>query len=48
MQTLEMAKTVTGLWLFVETGGVDDAGRPVETDKRVRGTLIRKLDITMD
>lgn len=48
MQTPEMAKTMAGLWLFVKTGGVDDVGRMIETDKRVWGNLIRKVGITTD
>jgi len=47
-QTPEIAKTMAGLWLFVKTGGVDDVGRMIETDKRIWGNLIRKVGITMD
>ena len=48
MQTPEMAKTMAGLGLFIKTGGVDDVGRMIESDKRVWGNLIHKLGITMD
>ena len=48
MLTPEMAKTMAGLGLFVKTGGVDDVGRMIESDKRVWGNLISKLGISMD
>ena len=39
---------MAGLGLFIKTGGVDDVGRMIESDKRVWGNLIHKLGITMD